>query len=86
MGSFHADIWEVDEIIPYVESLHEASKFELQAEMKHFLDENWVNSKFMRNFVSDTFSSDDAAVLFFQGVMDACFSGKPMPNIDDYLI
>jgi len=85
LGSFHADIWEVEDVMPYIESLDEVSKESLYQEMKYFLDEKLVNKKFMRNFISDSFVSDDGAKIFFEKVMKACFHDESMPDIDDYI-
>lgn len=33
LGSFHADVWEVEEVIPYVQSLSEIDRANLKIEM-----------------------------------------------------
>ena len=85
LGSFHADIWEVDDILPYVASLSDIDRLKLKEEMEGFLRADIVDSRFMRRFISDDFVSDKKAKSFFQKVMLASFEGEGIPDIDDYI-
>ncbi len=85
LGSFHADVWEVEEVVPYVQSLSDIDQSSLKQEMEKLIESKAVDSKFMRNFISDDFKSDKDALRFFKGVLAASFEGKEMPNIDNYI-
>ncbi len=85
LGSFHADIWEVDEVLPYVQSLSDVDQMKLKKEMELLIDNETINSAFMRKFVSDEFKSNQHALAFVRAVFDAAFNGKDMPDIDKYI-